>query len=342
MVSINIKKNILLNLLDTTGHKIEAGIIQQLADVVEKESGLSLVKPLNTDLYDELHEKFTQMESTWTKLGSAACQEKYRSELHKLFFKIQLTKNDIQQDSLYTKFAACQQVYESTWMEKYKLEANLKKANVELNKTTHELERVKNFMSLSKTAKELELMKKVASLTPTEPTPIISELLNMDPAEIAKGQQAKQDLAISNYVSQCLMNQRMEYVSDTRKIKDIVDNKLDRIQMIAQRKKIVGIRKNYFDISVRQRQRNHPLIKKLFEEAAESLKTFGLCLANVEIHPSDLDEGDYKVNIMNCQEVSQTKKPNVNNLLFYKDKFSISDKCYMELKVSAFFDSILF
>ena len=57
----------------------------------------------------------------------------------------------------------------------------------------------------------------------------------------------------------------------------------------------------------------------------------GLCLATVEINPVELDDPDYKLKIFYPNE-EREDEDKVEKLLYFKDKHSVSDRCYNDLK----------
>jgi hypothetical protein len=100
-------------------------------------------------------------------------------------------------------------------------------------------------------------------------------------------------------------------------------------------------RKSYYTVSTRQKNRLRKQIKHSISESTEFLKNMGLCLGSVDILPIELDECDFRMRIKpSTSELadSEHNKPNVNNLLYYKDKHSISDRAYNDLKTRCFLE----
>ncbi|RNA32675.1 hypothetical protein BpHYR1_027990 [Brachionus plicatilis] len=92
-------------------------------------------------------------------------------------------------------------------------------------------------------------------------------------------------------------------------------------------------RKNYYQVCQRQKVRLQHTIKEIFAESNHFLRSIGLCISTVELNPIELDECDFQLKIRApTNEAADKLEPNVNNLLYYKDKHSISDVAYDDLK----------
>ncbi|CAF0834792.1 unnamed protein product [Brachionus calyciflorus] len=92
-------------------------------------------------------------------------------------------------------------------------------------------------------------------------------------------------------------------------------------------------RKNFYTVGRRQRGRIQQQIKQIFSETTDYLRSLGLCLSNVELNPIELDEADFKLKIRPpTSDCPDKLEPNVNNLLYYKDKHAISDHAYSDMK----------
>lgn len=90
-------------------------------------------------------------------------------------------------------------------------------------------------------------------------------------------------------------------------------------------------RKNYFKISNQQQRKIRHQAKAALIESSQFLKNMGLCLSSVEINPLE-NECDLKMKI-NTARLSETKQPNKNNLLFFKDKHSVSRSFRSEISL---------
>lgn len=62
------------------------------------------------------------------------------------------------------------------------------------------------------------------------------------------------------------------------------------------------------------------------------LRSMGLCIKSVDINPIEFEDPDIKLKINYPSDIKDEEEDNVEKLLFYKDKHSISDKCYCDLK----------
>lgn len=92
-------------------------------------------------------------------------------------------------------------------------------------------------------------------------------------------------------------------------------------------------RKSYYEVCQRQKIRLQHTIKEIFSETNHFLRSLGLCISGIELNPIELDECDFQLKIRPpTSEAADKLGPNVNNLLFYKDKHSISDVAYDDLK----------
>jgi hypothetical protein len=357
MVSVPIRKEKLFDLLHANNLEFTDELYEKAADVIEQKCAFKLIRPVGKNLRHELSVKFTLLRAGWNRLFAENAKEKFRRDLTHATFKITLTNEDVTQDTLIIKYSVCQKELENTWAEKFKLEKDLKRASAELKKMEVELERTKEFLEVTKTKKDLEVLARANCLTgnnsATEPTShaILSSLLTRPTRP-----DARLDLSVSNYVSQCIINERVgrdlkKTASKKFQTKPLADTAHsvemdeceaeaepkdeDRIKMIAYKRKAV-LRKNYFKLSSRHQRRTLVNIKKTIAESLNYLEDMGLKLTNVEISPreTDTDEENFRLKVMSAEELQNMRSPNVNNLLYYKDKYSISDKCYSDLKVS--------
>ena len=87
-------------------------------------------------------------------------------------------------------------------------------------------------------------------------------------------------------------------------------------------------KKNFFTVGRSQQRRLRIQIKSAIAETTQFLKSMGLCLSLVEINPIELDECDYKLKISTPTSLADLdlRRPNKNNLLFFKDKHSVKIK----------------
>ena len=94
-------------------------------------------------------------------------------------------------------------------------------------------------------------------------------------------------------------------------------------------------RKNYFAVSNRQQRRIKTQIKECIQESTNFLKNMGLCLSNVEVNPIEFDQNDFRLKISpgGPDSNSDLNEPTVNNILYVKDKWSISDRAYNAFRI---------
>jgi hypothetical protein len=96
-------------------------------------------------------------------------------------------------------------------------------------------------------------------------------------------------------------------------------------------------RKSYFDVSERQKNRLKSQIKESILESTVFLRAMGLCIGSIELNPIEMDECDFKLKIKSPEDISTEKcEPSEYNLLYFKDKHSVSDKCYNDFKTRCF------
>ncbi len=91
-------------------------------------------------------------------------------------------------------------------------------------------------------------------------------------------------------------------------------------------------RKNFFNVCQRQKNRLIKNLKEMLSKSTEFLHTMGLCMNSVVLYPLELKSGEMDVVVKSDDKDADDHMPNVNRMLFYKDKFSISDKAYAALK----------
>jgi hypothetical protein len=360
MVSVTVKKHLLFNLIYATNLEFTDEVYEKAAELVEEKCDYKLIRPVNSKLRDELSVKFTLLKAGWLKLYTDSAREKYRRELQNGTFKVALSNDDVTQDTLIIKYKTCQKQLESTWAEKYQLESSLKKASSELKKMEAELERTKEFLAITKTNKDMELIAKMNRLDNSNAVANAATPSNDILGTLLGPSTGKTDLEVSNYVTQCLINARVERdlnenfkkmqnkhkkqnltkpcqtdvdmtedeECDTKKA---TNTKIKDLAVEVKRKPL--LRKNYFKLSHRHKRRVQLNIKKAISDSLAFLEDMGLCLSNVEVSPVELVQEDFSLKVMSIEDIQHSRSPNVNNLLYYKDKFSISDKCYSDLKV---------
>lgn len=81
-------------------------------------------------------------------------------------------------------------------------------------------------------------------------------------------------------------------------------------------------RTNYFKLSKLRQRKIKDKIKEALLESSQFLKNMGLSLNSVEINP--LEKNECNLNIYINERPMEAKQPNKNNLLFLKDKHSVS------------------
>lgn len=162
----------------------------------------------------------------------------------------------------------------------------------------------------------------------------IVNILNLNGSSLASSSsESRFDLGRSVEITTKILEARIE--SD--KAKDLEkknedQNKIKQESAINKLTKIVK-RKNYYQVCQRQKIRLQHTIKEIFSESNHFLRNIGLCISGVELNPIELDECDFQLKIRPpTNEVGDKLEPNVNNLLYYKDKHSISDVAYDDLK----------
>jgi hypothetical protein len=160
---------------------------------------------------------------------------------------------------------------------------------------------------------------------------------------------AQLDLTVSNYVSQCIMNARVNNDLEKKSNKNTQnkdspnepsEKKHKKIEIIKTNNDKCRKRKNYFNLSRPQKRRIYLNAKKTIEESLGYLKDMGLCVANVDIVPVESMKEDLKMRIMSHKEAENS--PNIYNLMYYKDKHSISETCYADLRVNILLFCYLF
>ena len=111
-----------------------------------------------------------------------------------------------------------------------------------------------------------------------------------------------------------------------QEIKELTD-KINRIRSTKINKK------SFYECSVRQRFNLRKQIRQmLIDYLQDYLTGMCLCIHQVIIYPIELDECEFKLEIKEFHECVENKDADVNKLLYHKDKFSISDKAYNDLK----------
>lgn len=148
---------------------------------------------------------------------------------------------------------------------------------------------------------------------------------------------------LSNLVSAALMNHRRSEspVKKKKKLDEDDDEESDDNEggTPAKKKTRNRSRKNFFDVSSRQQRRLTSRIKQdILQYTNDLLAPMGLSLKKLEVVPTDIFEGTMDLRIMDPRKEDEANqnRPTINNLLYYKDKFSISDKCYCDLKTKCF------
>jgi hypothetical protein len=85
-------------------------------------------------------------------------------------------------------------------------------------------------------------------------------------------------------------------------------------------------RRNFFELKPKQRDRTKRELRRALIECSVFLRQMGLCLSKVDLNPVELDELNFKLTVLppkKLQAVEEKKQPNVNNLLFFKDKHTV-------------------
>lgn len=170
-------------------------------------------------------------------------------------------------------------------------------------------------------------------------------------------------IQMSNMITQMLAQERirrLEAIKAKSKQKEKSENKQQKSEIVSR------VRKNYFKLGRTQQSKLKTDIRKEFLDLAKTmLKPMGLYLSNLEVCPiealemkgkdvvkmdeesDDEDEEqtreieldaldksvEFKLFSMEQFIEDKKSKPSINKLMFYKDKFSISDKCYAQLHV---------
>ena len=84
-------------------------------------------------------------------------------------------------------------------------------------------------------------------------------------------------------------------------------------------------RKNFYALRPSGRVRCRYLMKRAFAEASRFMIRLGLRLTQVQINPIELDECDFKLAIRTpSSRINPLNEPNVNNILFFKDRHSVT------------------
>lgn len=86
-------------------------------------------------------------------------------------------------------------------------------------------------------------------------------------------------------------------------------------------------RRNFFELKPKQRDRTKRELRRALIECSVFLRQMGLCLSKVDLNPVELDELNFKLTVLPPKKlqaaVEEKKQPNVNNLLFFKDKHAV-------------------
>lgn len=83
-------------------------------------------------------------------------------------------------------------------------------------------------------------------------------------------------------------------------------------------------RKDYYQLRYSSRLKTRRFIKEALGEISRFLCKLGLRLVSAEINPIELDECDFRLTIRPPRSQNNTEnEPNVNNLLFFKDRHSV-------------------
>ena len=141
------------------------------------------------------------------------------------------------------------------------------------------------------------------------------------------------DLGKSVEITTKILEARIE--SDKAKDLEKKNENQNKIKQESPTNKLTKIvkRKSYYQVCQRQKIRLQHTIKEIFSESNHFLRNIGLCISGVELNPIELDECDFQLKIRPpTSDAADKLEPNVNNLLYYKDKHSISDVAYDDLK----------
>jgi hypothetical protein len=121
-------------------------------------------------------------------------------------------------------------------------------------------------------------------------------------------------------------------LTNQSKEKPSKDDSIQIVQKTLKKNKTHG-RKSFYKMSSSNRRKIKAKLKNTIVDMFGYLKQLGLGISKVDILPIEMVDEQFCLNIMKQEEAENTRSPNTNTMLFYKDKYSISDKCFHDLKV---------
>jgi hypothetical protein len=314
--------------------------VDEAGKLIEEELEIKLANPMSEELKNEIRSKFLILKKAWQKQSGGNTRQVFRSEIEKQMYRISLNNSDIEQDSLLNKYQATQDLYEIERRKKHKLKESMRGLNAELELLKRKLEETENELHVAKSKREeIKAIRTETGLKisfRTEFNKDVNEVPRNSNPNTIRGM-FESGAVVPSRTKDIDLSTKTMLVAQKYKERDIKKLKDDDYPALSRVVKYVR-RKSYYLVSRRQRNRLNKQIKDSITESTQFLKNMGLCLSYVEINPIEMDECDFKLKIKPPEEFLDVNKPNVNNLLFYKDKHSISDRAYCDLKTRCFLD----
>ena len=347
MASVFISKEFMFDLFESNNFKETPQLMEGICKLIEEKLELKLIRPFNDRLLNEIRAKLVILEQNWSKCDNLWTQSKFRKECKSGVYKVNISTSDLEQDLLAREYEQYKFKCTELTHENNKLESNLRGLRSELSFLKNELIRaeteLKNKNDQEKSTKNLKNSSNGSdpnnSLSSTR---IVSfnqnQTLRQDSSDqsnitmIFDQNNSQFDAKKSFEVSSSILLNRLDQNS-TQKDFRIKQYQIENAKLQEKMKRLMRFtkRKNFFETKFRQQRRLKKEITGILTDSTQFLKNMGLCLSAVEINPIELDNCNVKVDIRHPNQTDYDK-PNENNLLYFKDKFSISDKAYIFLR----------
>jgi hypothetical protein len=347
MAYIKLRKIAILDLLLKNDLVESNELILQFVQLIENELNIVINKPISAKLRRDIITRIKVIKEAWTKISTEAYRELYREDIirHKRIFKLCIPSQDISSDSLALKYEAVQEKFAESKSENSRLEVNIKDLNRELRELRSK------FLMLPETSSYLATNNHAAIETIDQVASDMQQgrqLMKAKSTTIRKmcetESQQQQLHQQQNRASQSGMN-TADLILDTRrryeqeKAREVAKyerekNEAELFKHYPNLHKLTRVsqRKNYYLTSPRQKARLKEQIKGSILESTVFLRNMGLCIANIELNPVELEDPDVQKLKINYPHTKSENENDVERLLFYKDKHAISDRAYNDLK----------
>lgn len=354
MIVVEVSKLRLLEVLIKYDMQIDDRVFEEVGDLLESIGSLKLTRPLSSSLKAEINSKLISLKNTWISVRYTSSARSFRSELGRSVYKVNIGACNVAESTLEDQYLDSKMEIEQANADKMYLAQTVDYLNRELTKLKKRLAAVDPTSAADQPCTSAQVDEpRPSQIIPTEAlhceTRKIKDILEADynPPQIQIDPEAldDDDAADKNskfdYAKSIALTNKIMMSARLQGFKHFNNDPLRKAGQFGAtlgRALKHSRRKSYYEVTVRQQTRIKRQIKEALLEGTQFLRNLGLCLSTVEINPIELDDCDFKLKIRpsTSEANAEQHEPNVNNLLYFKDKHSISDRAYFELKSKCF------